>query len=61
MKLNVFVMLYMIMITPDWLLNKVKKIIKHKKVNKSDCINNKNISMLVYHILKVLVMKCLEF
>ena len=24
---------------PDWLLNKVKKEIKHKKVNKSDCIN----------------------
>ena len=48
---------------PDWLLNKMKKEIKHKEVNKSDCIN-KNISnycMLVYHILKVLVMKCLEF
>ena len=26
---------------PDWLLNKVKKEIKHKKVNKSDCMSKK--------------------
>ena len=26
---------------PDWLLNKVKKEIKHKKVNKSNCMSKK--------------------
>ena len=34
-------MLYVIMIIPDWLLNKMKKEIKHKKVNKIVCMSEK--------------------
>ena len=46
---------------PDCLLNKIKKEIKHEKVNKSDPIRKKNVTMWVYHILRVLLMQCLEF
>ena len=33
---------------PDWLLNKMKKEIKHKKVNKSVCMSEKDIYLLPY-------------
>ena len=46
---------------PNWLLNKVKKEIKHKKVNKSVCMSKKISNYVVLLVLKVLVMKCLEF
>ena len=58
MKLNFFCNALRENDYPDWLLNKVKKEIKHKKVIKSVCMykkiyNNVGLPYNVYHIIMV--------
>ena len=46
---------------PDWLLNRIKKEIKHKKVNKSDHISKEKCKYVGLPYFEGLLMRCLEF